>query len=597
MASLVTLPEGVAERRQPPSQEAAVARTILDGFDRHYRLFLKISSSARERFAESDWQAVARANRERIELYDQRVRETVSTLRESYPDVQQSGERWPDVKLAYISLLHLHLQPECAETFFNSVACQVLHRRYYDNSHIFWRPAVATDYLDTRRPAIRSYYPNERGLRRMLLEILGSFTFDVRWHDLRGDLRRLESAIGRIIESFGQLKPNRQLQVLRAPFYRNKGAYIVGRLINGSQATPIVISLVKSHDQCMVIDALITDHKDIALLFSFSRAYFMVDMETPAAYVDFLHLLMPDKPRNELYSLLGLQKHAKTLFYREFHHHLRHSRDNLVVSDGIRGMVMLVFTLPSFPFVFKVIRDRFDPPKSASREEVREKYLLVKNHDRVGRLADTLEFSNVALPLARISPALLDELQARAGKNIEIEGDRLIVRHVYIERRMTPLNTYLAQVEGAERTRIIRDYGYAIRELAGADIFPGDMMLKNFGVTRHGRVVFYDYDEICYMHECRFRRIPPSPDWMDDTSAEPWYSVRNEDVFPESFQNYFFAEPEDKRLFGQLHGELLDPAFWQDQQTRIESREQADVFPYPEAVRLHAADDDRTDDD
>ncbi len=563
-----------------------VARLILAGFDRHYRLFLDTSAGARERFAQSDWQAVAQANRDRIEMYDQRVHETVAHLCEHHPSVQGSSDEWPDIKLAYIGLLHQHLQPECAETFYNSVACRVLHRRYYDNSHIFWRPAVATEYLDTRQPAVSSYYPAERGLRRMLLDMLVSFDFGVQWQELRDDIRRLETAVRASLETLGQSRPNQQLQILRAPFYRNKGAYIVGCLINGNRSVPMVISLVKSAEERLIIDALISDDKDIALLFSFSRAYFMIDMETPAAYVEFLHALMPDKPRNELYSLLGLQKHAKTLFYREFHQHLRHSRDNLVVADGIRGMVMLVFTLPSFPFVFKVIRDRFDPPKSASREEVREKYLLVKNHDRVGRLADTLEFSHVALPLSRISPDLLEELQARASKSIRIEGDRLIVKHVYIERRMTPLNTYLAQVEGAERTRVINEYGHAIRELAGADIFPGDMMLKNFGVTRHGRVVFYDYDEICYLHECRFRRIPPSPPWMDDTSAEPWYSVRGEDVFPESFHTYFFANREDKQLFGEAHQDLLDPAWWQDQQARIAASEQADVFPYPTSVRL-----------
>lgn len=574
--------------RRPPAAWH-IARLILDGFDKHYRLFREISEGARRRFERADWRAGDEANVRRIDMYDARVHETVSRLRKEYPQVEISGAEWPAIKLAYVALLHTHLQPECAETFFNSVACAVLHRRYYNNAHIFWRPAIATDYLQSNRPAIRSYYPRAPGSRhsrrRALLDILTSYPLDMTWRSLRADLRRLERAIHEATLD-GPRESNRQLHVLGSVFYRNKGAYIVGREIDGTRITPFVIALVQDAEKRLVIDALLTDEPQIALLMSFSRAWFMVDMDVPAAYVGFLHEIMPRKPLHECYSLLGLQKHAKTMFYRELFHHLDHSGDRFRIAEGIRGMVMLVFTLPSFPFVFKIIRDRFDPPKTASRDEVREKYRLVKNHDRVGRLADTLEFANVALPLERIDEELLAELKRQASMSIEIESERLIIRHVYIERRMTPLNTYLGEVEGEERERIVRDYGQAIKELAGADIFPGDMMLKNFGVTRHGRVVFYDYDEICYLRECRFRRIPPAPDWMEDTSGEPWYSVRAEDVFPETFESFFFSDAEDKRLFSRHHPELVDAGFWKSQQEHIADETREDVFPYPEAVRL-----------
>lgn len=577
---------------------ATIARVILDGFDKHYRLFRDVSAAATQRFEKANWSAGDEANRQRIQMYDERVLETVQRLKSDHPSVQQSGSEWPGIKLAYISLLHQHLQPECAETFFNSVACSVLHRRYYNNAHIFWRPSVATDYLQGQQAPLRSYYPQERGSRRALLDLLTSYSVNLPWRSLRADLRRLEAAMARSMTmaldkpgaplawSRTRAAPNRQFQVLATLFYRNKGAYIVGREINGPRQMPFVISLVQNAEGELAIDALITDDRDLALLFSFSRAYFMVNMDVPAAYVAFLRELMPDKPTHEVYSLLGLQKHGKTLFYRELHHHLQFSRDHFRIADGIRGMVMLVFTLPSFPFVFKLIRDRFDPPKTASRQEVRDKYLLVKNHDRIGRLADTLEFSNVALPLDRIDTDLLDHLKRDASMNIEIEKDRLILKHLYIERRMTPLNSYLPEAAGDERERVIRDYGQAIRELAGADIFPGDMMLKNFGVTRHGRVVFYDYDEIVYLHECHFRKVPPTPPWMDDLSSEPWYSVQPDDVFPETFEAYFFSSTTDKALFKKHHEDLTDAAFWQQQQELISSQRRADLYPYPDSARL-----------
>jgi len=290
---------------------------------------------------------------------------------------------------------------------------------------------------------------------------------------------------------------------------------------------------------------------------------------------------MPTKSKVDLYAMLGLQKHAKTLFYRELHHHLAHSRDNFVIAPGIKGTVMLVFTLPSFPFVFKLIRDYFDPPKKMTRSQVREKYLLVKFHDRVGRMADTLEYSNVALPIERIDARLMAEFDSLAASSVERDGDKLVIRHVYIERRMTPLNEYLAHASPKLKQHAINDYGNAIRDLAGANIFPGDMMHKNFGVTRHRRVVFYDYDEIVYMADCHFRNIPPASDIQDEMSTEPWYSIEETDVFPETFGSFFFPDPNSRQVFFRNHGELVTAKFWRDTQKMIIDGGQQDVFPYP----------------
>jgi isocitrate dehydrogenase kinase/phosphatase len=307
----------------------------------------------------------------------------------------------------------------------------------------------------------------------------------------------------------------------------------------------------------------------------------MVDMEVPSAYVTFLTSIMPGKSAVDLYAMLGLQKQAKTLFYREMLYHLRHSQDNFQIAPGIRGMVMLVFTLPSFQFVFKLIKDHFDPPKTSSREEVRQKYQLVKYHDRVGRLADTLEYSNVAISLDRIDPELLAELRKSAAGSIEEVGDQLVIKHVYIERRMEPLDQYLSQASSAQRRRAIRDFGQSIRDMVGTNIFPGDMLKKNFGVTRSERVVFYDYDEICYITDCNFRRIPPARSYEDEISDTPWYSIGQNDVFPESFAPFFFNNQEDMVLFKKDHADLLDASWWNSMKETIQAGELTDVFPYP----------------
>jgi isocitrate dehydrogenase kinase/phosphatase len=567
-----------------------VARAILAGFDRHYRLFRDAACRAKRHFEAADWKAMRALARERIEMYDDRVEEAVRGIVARFPEAELDETLWPAIKLAYIPLLHEHRQPECAETFYNSVACKVLHRRYYRNEFIFWRPAVATEHLEGEEPAYRCYYPRREGLRKTLADIAGSFGLANPWEDLERDLRAVVHALRSRFARPSRARPSLQVQVLGSLLFRNKAAYAVGKIVNGAEEVPFAVPILQNERGELYLDTLLLDADQLIILFSFARAYFFVDMEVPAAYVSFLRQLMPKKPRAEMYMAVGLAKQGKTLFYRDLFYHLKHSSDNFVVAPGIKGMVMLVFTLPSFPYVFKVIRDHFAPPKEIDPQTVKSKYLLVKYHDRVGRLADTLEYSLVALPLQRFEAALLEELMAEAASNIEIEGDQVVIRHVYIERRMQPLNLYLDEVRRDGDTLRLRhaldEYGCAIKELAGAGIFPGDMLLKNFGVTRHERVVFYDYDEIAYLTECNFRRIPPPRSLEDEMSAEPYYAVGSNDVFPEQFVSFLVSEPGAREIFLERHADLMDPEYWAGKQALVRAGLQEDVFPYPPEARF-----------
>jgi isocitrate dehydrogenase kinase/phosphatase len=560
---------------------SAIAKTILDGFNKHYQRFRSYSDEALVCFEKADWARVGEAGKQRILGYEERVAETVNQLNRDYPAASGNAQIWPEIKTSFIALLMNHLQSECAETFYNSVACRVLHRDYFNNENIFWRPALSTEHLDGTQPSYRSYYPPVQGLRRCVLNTLTSFPVELQWQNLRRDVRRIEQTIRKHRPKSWKAQPNHQLQVLTSLFFRNKGAYIVCRLVNGDRIQALILPLLKDKDHQVFVDAALMRDKDVSIVFSFSRAYFMVDMEVPSAYVSFLLSIMPGKSPVDLYAMLGLQKQAKTLLYREMQYHLSHSQDNFQIAPGVRGMVMLVFALPSFPFVFKLIRDFFEPPKTSSREDVRGKYQLVKYHDRVGRMADTLEYSNVAIPLNRIEPALMEELQATCKSSLEIVGDSLVIKHIYIERRMEPLDRYLATATPTQKLRAIKDFGQAIRDLAGANIFPGDMLKKNFGVTRTERVVFYDYDEIAYIKDCNFRQIPVARNYDDEISDTPWFSIGPHDVFPESFAPFFFAKVDDLAIFKKNHADLLKAKWWNSMKESILEGQQKDVFPYP----------------
>ena len=603
-----------------------IAKAMLDGFNRHYRLFRTESARAKHRFETCDWRGQQRAQRERIEFYDLRVNECVKRLMKEFGAEAQPMAVWEQVKLHYIGLLVNHHQPELAETFFNSVTTKILRRAYFQNDFIFVRPAVSTEYMEIEGPGAlptyRCYYPTADNMQAEVLRMVQDFDLRVPFEDLARDaalvLRAMRSNFDHV-----KLRANFQFQVLSGLFFRNKGAYIVGKIINGFQEVPFALPVLHQQAQAehvgsaansivgsadsgqLVIDAALFGEDDLLLVFSFARAYFMVDMEYPSAYVQFLRSMMPRKPRAEFYNALGLAKQGKTLFYRDFLFHMRHSTDKFRIAPGIKGMVMLVFDLPSFPFVFKVIKDFYPPQKDTTRERIRGKYQLVKRHDRVGRMADTLEFSEVGFPRDRFTDELIAEIEKFAPSQLEIsdrDGDgtiEVVLKHVYIERRMIPLNIYLQEafdtlkdhaedpLATAQLTRAVVEYGNAIKDLVAANIFPGDMLWKNFGITRHGKVVFYDYDEIEYITDCNFRKVPEPRNEEDEMSGEIWYSVGKNDVFPETFGPFLLGNPRVRAVFMQHHADLLEPGFWQQHKARIAAGHVHDVFPYERERRLH----------
>lgn len=590
----------------------AIAKAMMDGFNRHYRLFRTESARAKHRFETRDWRGQQRAQRERIEFYDLRVNECVMRLHKEFKAEQQPMDVWEQVKLHYIGLLVNHHQPELAETFFNSVTTKILKRAYFQNDFIFVRPAVSTEYIENEEPraapTYRCYYPTAENMDAELLRLVQDFDLRVPFEDLPRDVGLVLNAMKANFDH-QKLRANFQFQVLSGLLFRNKGAYVVGKIINGFQEVPFALPILHNDSGRVVIDAALFGEDDLLMLFSFARAYFMVDMEVPSAYVQFLRGLMPRKPRAEFYNALGLAKQGKTLFYRDFLFHMRHSTDKFRIAPGIKGMVMLVFDLPSFPFVFKLIKDFYPPQKDTTREQVRGKYLLVKQHDRVGRMADTLEFSGVGFPRDRFTDELIAEIQKYAPSQLEIsdrdgDGDiEVVLRHCYIERRMIPLNIYLQEAidtlqgegasDGARRrarqqlTQAVFEYGNAIKDLVAANIFPGDMLWKNFGITRHGKVVFYDYDEIEYITDCHFRRVPAPRSEEEEMSGEVWYAVAKNDVFPETFEPFLLGHPLVREAFMQHHADLLDADYWQSHKERIAAGDVYDVFPYERDRRFH----------
>lgn len=567
------------------SHPRQIAQSILTGFERHFSFFQEISSAARQRFELADWEAVREASVKRISFYDLRVQEAISRLRSNFAIDDLDEGLWQQVKLRYADMLKTHSRPELAETFYNSVFCRLFERKYYDNDKIFIESQVDRGELSERYRVYMSFHVAEGGLTGTIWDILSAFYFSLPYEDIKRDCDRVaQSLLDQA--GFDELPSDLRFDLLESPFYRNKAAYIIGRMVYGDKSRPFILPLINNEDGGLYVDTLLIRGHHVEAVFSFARAYFMAKTPVPAATVEFLHSIMPYNTLAELYNSIGFHKQAKNEFYRDLLNHLQASEDLFVTAAGTPGMVMQVFTLPSFPYVFKVIRDRFPPQKEVTHKLVKERYFQVKKHDRIGRMADTLDFMDVALPMDRIEPSLLKELKDTVASQLEYEGDMLVIRHIYIERRMVPLNLYIQDADEHRIKQILDDWGLAIKQLMGVNIFPGDLLFKNFGVNCQGKVVFYDYDEICYLSEVNFRRIPPPRSSLDLYRDEPWYSINPNDVFPEEFITFLTTNAKIRKMLVDLHPELFDHSYWRQAQENLAAGIQADVFPYPQRLRF-----------
>uniref|UniRef100_UPI00258018AC bifunctional isocitrate dehydrogenase kinase/phosphatase n=1 Tax=Aeromonas sp. TaxID=647 RepID=UPI00258018AC len=547
--------------------EQAVAETILQRFESFYSRFLEITQGSKSRFENSDWLGVQLAGRERIRLYDHHVGATTALIKQMMGEHHATQELLKRVKGAFSDLLPRCDNFEVAESFFNSVYRRIFRHRNIRDENLYIHPFRSRGDHPDLSALLRVYRTDLAHLPQAMSQLLGDYSFTLPYEDKQRDIVDIHRHLA---ENGPQILHDEPfaIELLKEVFYRNKGAYLVGLIRVKGQVFPFILPLL-STGQSIYVDTVIFEPELASIVFGFARAYFMVYAPVPALFVVFLRQIMPHKPDYEIYNAIGCQKHGKTELYRHYRHHLAQSRDQFIIAPGIKGMVMSVFTLPSYDVVFKVIKDEFTPPKDVSHEQVKAKYRLVKQHDRVGRMADTQEFTNFEFPLDRISPELLAELKTVAPSALTITGDKLVITHLYTERKMIPLNLYLDKADEQQTRLALEEYGNAIKQLAAANIFPGDMLFKNFGVTRHGRVVFYDYDEICYMTECNFRQIPPPRYPEDEWSAEPWYSVAPNDIFPEEFATFLLQKPQVREIMMQLHKEMFDANYWKMLQSNI----------------------------
>lgn len=560
------------------------ARGIFDAFTDFQAQFRRITVRARRRFEARDWHGGRRDATDRLALYRTLVDRIETQTRKRLADRLHDKTLWNQIRSAYSALITERRDAELAETFFNSLTRRIFATVGVDPAIEFVTTDIDAPLTPPAAPITR-VFERDGSLAALFEQVLAAYAHEVPYAHRARDAAALAEVVPARLAAQGLTAPIDRIELARSVFYRGVGAYLVGRLHAGETTRPLALAL-HHPEPGPVVDAVLVEEDDVSILFSFARSYFRVEARHPHALVQFLKTILPRKRIAELYIAIGFNKHGKTELYRDLLHHFAHTDDQFEPAPGQRGMVMAVFTMPSYDMVFKVMKDRFDYPKTVTKEGVKQRYHLVFEHDRAGRLVDAQEFEHLRLSRRLFTEPLLDELTTVAGDTVHVTADRVIIEHAYVERRVAPLDLYVRTRPTEAAKAALIEYGHAIKDLARTNIFPGDLLLKNFGVTRHGRVVFYDYDELCFLTDCTFRAKPEPRTHAEEMARGAWFYVGPDDVFPEEFRPVLGLRDDLMAAFERHHADLFTPAFWQHAQARIEAGEIIPILPYPEARRL-----------
>lgn len=560
------------------------AHLVLSAYIRYYHRFKRITKRAKIQFEQRDWLGLQKNSKERITLYRETVGETTKELLDFLGENAKTDAVWRETKHCFFEEIMNFNTRNVAETFYNSVFRHSHKGLSADEDLMFVHATGTYREFKSTQPIYHTFFLNP-DLQGTFRQILLCYSFDQDFEDEMRDVKFLCRAFEEWLQEQSRDLRNTRIEMLKSPFFRNKACYLVGRVVLDDHITPFVIPILNP-ESGLCTDTLLLSFDEVSSIFSYHRSYFMTEIDIVSETVDFLRSILPTKGLGELYNSIGLIKHGKTVFYRDFLRFLNKSSDLFERAPGIEGMVMSVFTLPSYNVVFKVIKDRFAPPKKMTEQQVKQAYNLVHEHDRVGRMTDFHTFENLVFDRARFSEKLLEDLRENIPSKLTITEDRVEINHLYIEKKMEPLNLYLNRVSDEQAEEALIEYGKAIKQLAAANIFPGDMLLKNFGVTRLRRVVFYDYDEIGFLTEYNFRKIPEAQYEWQEMAAEPWYHVAPNDIFPEELLCFLISKREHREIFLKHHKNIFEADYWCSMQERLKRGEIPDVFPYRRRLRF-----------
>ena len=562
------------------------ARWILAEFDAYYVESRSIPNLAKSAFEQRDPAMSLDLSLRRLSVYSVSAHALARRLRAALPEVAEDETFWTRLEARYLALIEGRYESDLAFAYIHSA-----RRMVYEG---MWKP-VEYMFLHHREPAsersaaVRIDIPIAPGADLAVLvdRVLAVPRFERRWRDRAGDVRRVVERLQSIF-SGGARRPV-EIQMTDAGFYRNRGAYIVGRIVfDDSSASPLILALL-NHDAGIYVQAVLAGEADAHNLFSSTLANFHVTNSHYHELAAFLHTVMPTRRLGLHYSTIGFNHVGKVAVMHELREELATHREVFITAVGFRGSVAIGFAAPSSDYNLKVIRDvptdQYKWGEFPGIGAVLDKYRRVHEIDRTGSMLDNIIYYNLELDPAWFEADLLAELLRDAGKSVSLRDDAVILKHLIVQRRVRPLPVFLQDATPEEAREVIVNLGHCIKNNAAANVFNKDLDARNYGVSRFQKVYLFDYDALEPLTRVKVRSNAGRFDGEDD--VPDWFYEDGVIFLPEEIESGFRIHDRGmRRLFRDIHGDLLTTGYWERLQHDLDRGQVPSIRLYPEQRKL-----------
>ena len=579
-ASRITAAGSVDERA------GLAARWILAEFDAYYVESRSIPTLAKSAFERRDPATSLDLSRRRLSVYSVSALALARRLREALPSVAEDETFWKQIEARYLTSIEGRYESDLAFAYIHSA-----RRMTYEGR---WKP-VEYAFLHHREPesersaVVRIDFPIAPGsdLAALVDRILDVPRFERPWRDREGDVRRVVERLGSIFRG-GTGRPV-EIQMTDAGFFRNRGAYVVGRIVFGdASATPLILALL-NHDAGIYVQAVLTGEADAHNLFSSTLANFHVTNTHYHELAAFLHTVMPTRRLGLHYSTIGFNHVGKVAVMNELREELATHGEVFTTAVGFRGSVAIGFAAPSSDYNLKVIRDiptdQYKWGEFPGIGAVLDKYRRVHEIDRTGSMLDNIIYYNLELDPAWFEPELLAELLRDAGESVSLRDDAVILKHLIVQRRVRPLPVFLRDATPEEAREVIVNLGHCIKNNAAANVFNKDLDARNYGVSRFQKVFLFDYDALEPLTRVKVRSNVGRFDGEDD--VPDWFYEDGVIFLPEEIESGFRIHDRGlRRLFRDVHGDLLTTGYWERMQHDLDQGQVPSIRLYPERRKL-----------
>lgn len=569
-------------------QEAAVAAWLYQEYSRFYEEFLSNIDQAKIAFEERDFASSVRVSERRLSLYSASIVDVSERLRQAYPQIHADETLWQEVAANYSALISGEYAEDVGRAYLHS-----LRRRIYQGE---WR---AEDYAfaDMTPPGdedlarvTRSYPLDAHMTAEVVAEILRIPGFKRDFADIDDDVARVMQRISDNLENLPR-RPHKLIRVdmIDAGFYRNRGAYLVGRLIfENDRFIPLILALLND-ERGIYVDAVLTSVTYAHNIFSSTLANFHVTNPCYHEVCALLKSIMPKRPLGLHYSTIGYNHLGKVAVMRELEAELLESENGLETAVGSPGTVAMGFAASNSAYSLKVIRDKptaqYKWGEFGGLESVIRKYTRVHEINRTGSMLDSIIYYKVRLDRSWFSPALLEDLLAHAAETVSLNGDDVIFKYLIVQIKLTPLPVYLENASDRQAETAITNLGYCIKNNAAANIYNRDLDARNYGISSYSKVYLFDYDALEILSDVKIRTNLDREAGEED--IPDWYFEDGVVFLPEELVSGLCIRQRGLcDYFTRRHANLLGTEYWTEIQQYIQQGRVPSVSVYPDNQRI-----------